>query len=219
MVKSNRKIRAAMIIGICVSIVSLIVLAIVVLQPFFSADGRKSQSPETVREKKYVSEYILACGENRNLIDRWNIAKMKKEDGTEYLRIVRIQDLEDPIDYLHFEVFDSSSEAENAYRKLYEQYKGYDSGFVSCDGYFKSYDPYVDDAVVYEMVYLKDNIIIFAELSVESCYVEMESTTAPGETEKREPPDVKYDRARLEKYIIDNSDMIKEIVLEHLLKY
>ena len=69
------------------------------------------------------------------------------------------------------------------------------------------------------MVYLKDNIIIFTELSIESCYVEMESTTAPGETEKREPPDVKYDRARLEKYIIDNSDMIKEIVLEHLLKY
>ena len=57
MVKSNRKIRAAMIVGICVSIVSLIVLAIVVLQPFFSADGRKSQSPETVHEKKYVSEY------------------------------------------------------------------------------------------------------------------------------------------------------------------
>ena len=218
MEKSRKKIRTALIIGICVSIILLAALTAIVLRPFIAAKKQNPQASQSVYEKKYASEYILAPGENREVLGRWNIAKFKEDDGTEYLRIVRVIGLEDPVDYLHFEVYDSSSEAEAAYKKLYEMYKGYDSGFADCGSYFKSDDLYVDDAYVYEMVYLKDNIIIFTELSDESFYPEVESTTVPDDESPTEPTLKPFDRASLEKYIVENSDVIKIYVLEHLLK-
>ena len=215
---STRKIRIALFIGIGISILSVIALAIVVLYPYFLAKDMDSKNRDRVHEKKYVTEYIQAYGDDLNVIDKWSIAKMEKDDGTEYLRIIRLQDLIDPIDYLHFEVFNSSADAEIAYINLRKQYKSYNAGFQDCGTYFKSNDPYTDDAVIYEMVYLKDNIIFFAELSVDSCSVEMDSTTVAGDTENQEPLPAIFDRARLENYIINNSDKIKEFVLENLLK-
>ena len=217
MEKSRKKIRTALIIGICISIILLAALTAIVLRPFIAAKKQNPQASQSVYEKKYASEYILGPGENREVLGSWNIAKFKEDDGTEYLRIVRVIGLEDPVDYLHFEVYDSSSEAEAAYKELYDTYKGYDSGFVDCGGYFKSDEP-ADDASIYEMVYLKDNIIIFTELSDESFYPEVESTTVPDDGSPTEPTLKPFDRASLEKYIVENSDVIKIYVLEHLLK-
>lgn len=217
MEKSRKKIRTALIIGICISIILLAALTAIVLRPFINLKNRSPHVTESIHEKKYASEYILAPGENREVLGNWNIAKFKEDDGTEYLRIVRAIGLEDPVDYLHFEVYDSSSEAEAAYKELYDTYKGYDSGFVDCGGYFKSDEP-ADDASIYEMVYLKDNIIIFTELSDESFYPEVESTTVPDDGSPTEPTLKPFDRASLENYIIKNQDAIKVYVLEILLK-
>ena len=217
--KSNRKIRSALIVGICLSIVSIIALAAVVIYPYLLAKNLKLQGKDRLFNRRYVSEYDLKLGRNRDLKDNWNVAKLKKDDGTEYLRIVKIIDPKEPMDYLHFEVYDNSSEAEKAYRKLYNDYKAYDYDFKKGDGYFKSYDPFVDDVKIYEMVYLKDNVIIFAELSSVGCYWDVEETLAPVDNISDEPTSNVYDRARLEKYIVNNSDYIKEFVLETLLKY
>ena len=217
--QSNKKIRAALYIGIGASILSVIAIAVVVLYPYFLAKSLKMQDLDGLFGKKYVSEYDLKLGRNRDLKDNWNVAKLKKDDGTEYLRIVKIIDPKEPMDYLHFEVYDNSSEAEKAYRKLYNDYKAYDYDFKKGDGYFKSYDPFVDDVKIYEMVYLKDNVIIFAELSIVGCYWDVEETLAPVDYISDEPTSNVYDRARLEKYIVNNSDYIKAFVLETLLKY
>ena len=217
--QSNKKIRAALYIGIGASILSVIAIAVVVLYPYFLAKSLKMQDLDGLFGKKYVSEYDLKLGRNRDLKDNWNVAKLKKDDGTEYLRIVKIIDPDEPMDYLHFEVYDNSSEAEKAYRKLYNDYKAYDYDFKKGDGYFKSYDPFVDDVKIYEMVYLKDNVIIFAELSIVGCYWDVEETLAPVDYISDEPTSNVYDRARLEKYIVNNSDYIKAFVLETLLKY
>ena len=215
--QSNKKIRTALYIGIGVSILSVIAIA-VVLYPYFLAKSLKMQDLDGLFGKKYVSEYDLKLGRNRDLKDNWNVAKLKKDDGTEYLRIVKIIDPKEPMDYLHFEVYDNSSEAEKAYRKLYNDYKAYDYDFKKGDGYFKSYDPFVDDVKIYEMVYLKDNVIIFAELSIVGCYWDIEETV-PVVDSSDEPTSNVFDRARLEKYIVNNSDYIKKFVLKTLLKY
>ena len=217
--KSNGKIRSALIVGICLSIVSIIALAAAVIYPYLLAKNLKLQGKDRLFNRRYVSEYNLKLGRNRDLKDNWNVAKLKKDDGTEYLRIVKIIDPKEPMDYLHFEVYDNSSEAEKAYRKLYNDYKAYDYDFKKGYGYFKSYDPFVDDVKIYEMVYLKDNVIIFAELSSEGCYWDVEETLDPVDYISDEPTSNVYDRARLEKYIVNNSDYIKAFVLETLLKY
>lgn len=215
--QSNKKIRTALYIGIGVSILSVIAIA-VVLYPYFLAKSLKMQGMDGLFGKKYVSEYDLKLGRNRDLKDNWNVAKLKKDDGTEYLRIVKIIDPDEPMDYLHFEVYENSSDAEKAYRKLYNDYKAYDYDFKKGDGYFKSYDPFVDDVKIYEMVYLKDNVIIFAELSIVGCYWDIEETV-PVVDSSDEPTSNVFDRARLEKYIVNNSDYIKKFVLKTLLKY
>lgn len=215
--QSNKKIRTALYIGIGVSILSVIAIA-VVLYPYFLAKSLKMQDLDGLFGKKYVSEYDLKLGRNRDLKDNWNVAKLKKDDGTEYLRIVKIIDPDEPMDYLHFEVYENSSDAEKAYRKLYDDYKAYDYDFKKGDGYFKSYDPFVDDVKIYEMVYLKDNVIIFAELSIVGCYWDIEETV-PVVDSSDEPTSNVFDRARLEKYIVNNSDYIKKFVLKTLLKY
>ncbi|MBR4403917.1 MAG: hypothetical protein IKT10_02275 [Clostridiales bacterium] len=215
--QSNKKIRTALYIGIGVSILSVIAIA-VVLYPYFLAKSLKMQDLDGLFGKKYVSEYDLKLGRNRDLKDNWNVAKLKKDDGTEYLRIVKIIDPDEPMDYLHFEVYENSSDAEKAYRKLYNDYKAYDYDFKKGDGYFKSYDPFVDDVKIYEMVYLKDNVIIFAELSIVGCYWDIEETV-PVVDSSDEPTSNVFDRARLEKYIVNNSDYIKKFVLKTLLKY
>lgn len=219
MEQNNRKLRKTLIIGIVASAISLIALAVVVIYPYFLAKSLKMQGLDGLFGKKYVSEYDLKLGRNRDLKDNWNVAKLKKDDGTEYLRIVKIIDPDEPMDYLHFEVYENSSDAEKAYRKLYNDYKAYDYDFKKGDRYFKSYDPFVDDVKIYEMVYLKDNVIIFAELSSEGCYWDIEETVAPVDYISDEPTSNVYDRARLEKYIVNNSDYIKEFVLKTLLKY
>ena len=68
------------------------------------------------------------------------------------------------------------------------------------------------------MVFLKDNIIIFTYLSVESCYAEMEPAPVAGADRSEEPISNQFDRASLENYIIKNQDAIKVYVLEILLK-
>ena len=62
MEKSRKKIRTALIIGICISIISLAVLTAVVLRPFIAAKKQNPQASQSVYEKKYASEYILAPG-------------------------------------------------------------------------------------------------------------------------------------------------------------
>ena len=218
MEQNNRKLRKTLIIGIVASAISLIALAVVVIYPYFLAKGLKMQGLDGLFGKKYVSEYDLKLGRNKDLKDNWNVAKLKKDDGTEYLRIVKIIDPNEPMDYLHFEVYENSSDAEKAYRKLYNDYKAYDYDFKKGDGYFKSYDPFVDDVKIYEMVYLKDNVIIFAELSIEGCYWDIEETV-PVVDSSDEPTSNVFDRAGLEKYIVRNHDSIKKYVLVTLLKY
>ena len=218
MEQNNRKLRKTLIIGIVASAISLIALAVVVIYPYFLAKSLKMQGLDGLFGKKYVSEYDLKLGRNRDLKDNWNVAKLKKDDGTEYLRIVKIIDPDEPMDYLHFEVYENSSDAEKAYRKLYNDYKAYDYDFKKGDGYFKSYDPFVDDVKIYEMVYLKDNVIIFAELSIEGCYWDIEETV-PVVYSSDEPTLAQFDRAGLEKYIVRNHDSIKKYVLVTLLKY
>ena len=218
MEQNNRKLRKTLIIGIVASAISLIALAVVVIYPYFLAKSLKMQGLDGLFGKKYVSEYDLKLGRNRDLKDNWNVAKLKKDDGTEYLRIVKIIDPNEPMDYLHFEVYENSSDAEKAYRKLYNDYKAYDYDFKKGDGYFKSYDPFVDDLKIYEMVYLKDNVIIFAELSIEGCYWDIEETV-PVVDSSDEPTSNVFDRAGLEKYIVRNHDSIKKYVLVTLLKY
>lgn len=215
--RSNKKIRTALYIGIVASIFSVIALAVVVLYPFFLAKDLKAKGIGPDYEKRYVSEYPMDFGECRTVLDNWYILKTTKKDGTKYLKIRRIIGLDEPIDYLDFEVYDSSSDAEKEYRFLRKEYKEYNHGFKDCDGYFKSYEPDVDDGSIYQMVFLKDNVIIFANLSVESCYVNIESTTAADERTD-EPTSQEFDRASLENYIIKNQDAIKEFVLEELLK-
>ena len=106
--QSNKKIRAALYIGIGASILSVIAIAVVVLYPYFLAKSLKMQDLDGLFGKKYVSEYDLKLGRNRDLKDNWNVAKLKKDDGTEYLRIVKIIDPDEPMDYLHFEVYENS---------------------------------------------------------------------------------------------------------------
>ena len=101
----------------------------------------------------------------------------------------------------------------------------YDLGFAVIDKKGNVYvnekkldEPYVDDGKVYTMVFLKDNIIIFTYLSVESCYAEMEPAPVAGADRSEEPISNQFDRASLENYIIKNQDAIKVYVLEILLK-
>ena len=213
---SNRKIRTALYIGIGASILSVIALAMVVLYPYFLAKDMRSNGRDHVQ--KYATEYDLDHGEMRDVLDNWNIAKSSKNDGTVFLSIYRIMGLDKPVDYMHFEVYDSEADAEIEYLNLKKEYQTYNSNFLDCNGYFKSDEPYVDDGKVYTMVFLKDNIIIFTYLSVESCYAEMEPAPVAGADRSEEPISNQFDRASLENYIIKNQDAIKVYVLEILLK-
>ena len=213
---SNRKIRTALYIGIGASILSVIALAMVVLYPYFLAKDMRSNGRDHVQ--KYATEYDLDHGEMRDVLDNWNIAKRSKNDGTVFLSIYRIMGLDKPVDYMHFEVYDSEADAEIEYLNLKKEYPTYNSNFRDCNGYFKSDEPYVDDGKVYTMVFLKDNIIIFTYLSVESCYAEMEPAPATDSGKTEEPTSNQFNRASLENYIIKNQDAIKVYVLEILLK-
>ena len=188
----------------------------VVLYPYFLAKDMRSNGRDHVQ--KYATEYDLDHGEMRDVLDNWNIAKSSKNDGTVFLSIYRIMGLDKPVDYMHFEVYDSEADAEIEYLNLKKEYKTYNSNFRDCNGYFKSDEPYVDDAAIYKMVFLKDNIIIFADLSVDSRWPEMEPAPATDGGRTEEPTSNQFNRASLENYIIKNQDAIKVYVLEILLK-
>ena len=61
-------------------------------------------------------------------------------------------------------------------------------------------------------------MIIFADLSVDSRWPEMEPAPVAGADRSEEPISNQFDRASLENYIIKNQDAIKVYVLEILLK-
>ena len=93
----------------------------VVLYPYFLAKDMRSKGRDHVQ--KYATEYDLEHGEMRDVLDNWNIAKRSKNDGTLFLSIYRIMGLDKPVDYMHFEVYDSEADAEIEYLNLKKEYK------------------------------------------------------------------------------------------------
>ena len=148
-------------------------------------------------------------------LEDWNIWERKVDK----MKVLQIQNSgfhgrETENDYLLFWVFESESDAQKYYKKLYKEFKDYDRGnWEEGDNWFISDEPGVCDASIIWMNYLSGNIIISADLSIRGCEELPEDYTF----ETTEPAAPVFDRAVLKDYILNNVPEIIRFVNEDLL--
>ena len=114
---------------------------------------------------KYATDYPLDVGESKSGIKgKWKIAKYETDDGAPYLSVYNPGVKEnDNVDLLSFVVFDSSKEAKKYYDNEYKEYgEVLDEG----DVWFTAREADVCDADIVGMFFLKDNVIIYADLNI-----------------------------------------------------
>lgn len=160
--------------------------------------------------RNYASDYDLEVGEQkRDDQDRWSIWK-RSEHGRVFLQIMNTgyRTREEDIDHLLFRVYDSEAEASAVYEDLFSYYTEYDPSYESGDSWFESWEPDVCDASVRQLVYLQGNVIIFADLSVCSCW------SGPDSDVEVESSGSYY----LKDYVLENAPEIRDRVIAEIVE-
>lgn len=161
---------------------------------------------------QFATDYEIAVGEDKYL-DYWRVSKEKAGDvihleiwGSSYQST-------DPKEYIRFEVYDSSADAKNRYNKWHQACKEYDYGFEEGENWFVSDQPGVCDAGIRSIYYLKDNVVLSAELAVWSEWaIDPDEETEPVQT--TEPI---FDTSTLRAYVIEHAEELRDYVLGTIL--
>lgn len=216
MEQTKKKKKAGVIITIC-STAFVLVLGASVILPLIIAKG--NANPPRLFEKKYVSEYDLDYGETAyKVYTKWNVRKYKPNNGSKYLDVWYSGEKSTAREHLRFRVFDSSSQAKRAFKNMYESYEDYRGIDEEGDNWFAGWEPGVCDASIYSMVYIEDNVLIMAELEIIGEWPvivsdEDDTVITP------EPVRTGFDSGTLKAYVIDNSEDLKNFVLNRVLGF
>jgi len=200
------------------AIVSAAVLgiAVVIAIPAFLAFQNRDYSGRFTLQKeiRYASEYDLKPGETKGgVLNRWGIKKTD-DDGTVSLFISNKMKRTDELDYMAFDIFDSTPEAREEYDNLYARFSEYKSDEGS--NWFCYWEPGVCDALVERIYLVEGNVLISAEVNCISCWAE-ERYPEDGVTFETNP--YVNDNHTLKNYIIDNASDIREYLLHDVLGY
>ena len=212
MEQQKKKNKTGLIITIC-SAALVLVLGAAVYLPLIIA--KTNAKPPHLFEKKYVSEYDLDYGETAyKVYKNWNVRKYKPNSGSKYLDVWYSGEKSTAREYLRFRVYDSSSQAQKAFKNLYESYENYRGVDEEGENWFAGWEPGVCDASIYDMVYIEDNVLIMAELDIISEWpvsIDDEPEDTP------EPVGTGFDRSTLKDYIFKHSEDLKDFVLNRVL--
>ncbi len=216
-IRKNSKM--PLIIGLAIAgTVVIAALAAVIILPKLSTKETRTKRRDREPSHKYATEYDIETDKTEyGVYKSWNVKKLEDDNGA-VLSIWNSGHKETEIDYLSFNVYDNAADAGKAYKRMLEYYKAYsDSEVEEGFNWFTGWEPGVCDAAIYEMVCLQDNIIVYAELEVVSCWADDYWEDETYET--TEPSETYFDRSTLRDYILGNSKDIREYVLHDILDY
>lgn len=216
MEQTKKKKKARVIITIF-SAAFVLVLGASVILPLIIAKG--NEKPPRLFEKRYVSEYDLDYGETaRKVYNNWNVSKYDGRSGSQNLYVWYSGKKSTTREHLSFRVFNSSSQAKKAFKNIYESYQNYRGVEEEGENWFAGWEPDVYDASIYNMVYIEDNVLIMAELEIIGEWPvivsdEDDTVITP------EPVRTGFDSGTLKAYVIDNSEDLKNFVLNRVLGF
>ena len=217
----KKRSKKPLVIGLAITGALVIAaVAAVMILPKLSVQETKTKRRDKKPSHKYATEYDVEQDRTTRKDGKpWSIRKY--EDGPQvYLSIWNGSHKEEALDYLSFRVYDSASDAKKAYKKTLEYYKSYsDSDVVEGFNWFTGWEPGVCDAFIYEMVYLQDNVIIYADLDIVSAWADDYWYDDDETIETSVPTTTAFDRMSLKDYILDNSRNIQDYVIHDILDY
>ncbi len=164
---------------------------------------------------RYATEYDLETNDAEyGVYDKWNVCK-REMDGQVYLDVWYSGSYKTSEEKCWFRVYDSDMEASKAYNAMKESYEDFCGLTDEGINWFIGQTPNVCDATIDSMVYLRNNIIIIAELEVwgESAWEEDDN----GEWIQAEGGYT--DNTGLKDYIPENASEMEEFVMEDILGY
>ena len=214
--KSSKK---PLIIGLAIAgTVVIAAVAAALIMPMFIAKETRTKGRDRKPSYKYATKYDLELNKaDYGVYEKWSVSKREQDDKI-YLDVWNGGQKDEPVQYLSFRVYDSASDARKAYKNILISYKDYDDDIVLGDNWFTGWEPGVCDAFIYEMVYLQDNVIIFADLDIESAWA-YDDWDDEDTTDYTGPTQSYFDRSTLKDYILDNSEDICDFVMHDILDY
>ena len=204
--------------GCVISLLIMAVMAFAVIFPLFRPKNAAKGEKKTEETIHYVSDYPITNGQTlHHVYDTWSVRK-RETDGLEYLYVWDGGMKESEIEHLHFVVYDDASDARSNYESMYERYSEYTKlhggwGWEEGVNWFTAQEPDVCDASVVQIICLEQNVIITADIQVTSEWGMVDDTTYETTTL---PADY-FDIATLKDYVIDNSEEIRDFVLNVIL--
>ena len=218
----KKRSKKPLVIGLAITgaVVIAAVAAVMILPKLSVQETKTKRKRDKEPSHKYATEYDLELNKTKHKDDMpWSIRKYE-DDNQIYLSIWNGSHKEEALDYLSFRVYDSASDAKKAYKEILEYYKSYsDSDVVEGFNWFTGWEPGVCDAFIYEMVYLQDNVIIYADLDIVSAWADDYWYDDDETIETSVPTTTAFDRMSLKDYILDNSRNIQDYVIHDILDY
>ena len=152
-----------------------------------------------------ASDYIIG---DEEFIDgtSW-VVRAEKRDGIKYLYVYTVNIEADYVSQMTFEVYGDSDDARQALKNHMDFYSQYADLEETGDGYFIGYTPNVIDCSIKEFMYLKDNVIINANIEYSGEYM-----TSDGEVDH-----FTNDMSYMIDYILDNQDYIIDKLYTNIL--
>lgn len=189
-------------------ILSCIILIILIASTIFTTSSKSKN------EIKYATDYPLNVSDTVYALDSWEIEKCQNDNGDIFLTLRNTSEYSsnEPIDHFDYCVYDSASIAKKVYDNRLDDFLGYGCNKILEQGenWALLYDSNICDAIHIDwMCYLKDNIIIDADLEVDGSSIQYYSD----ENGNSHSLDAEY----LKKYIINNSSKIRDYIINDVL--